>query len=166
MIVRRCFKASSIVPGGGAVEMELSKQLRQYSKTVSGKEQLVINSFAKALEVIPKTIADNAGLDSIEVMNKLRHRHCTCLSYSANPEGKEYGVDINGESGVCNTYESFVWEPVLVKTNAFNAATEAACTILSIDETVRNPKAEQEQQQRRMKKMAPKLGGLKNTKMR
>jgi len=75
MIVRRCFKASSIVPGGGAVEMELSKHLRQFSKSVSGKEQLVINSFAKALEIIPKTIADNAGLDSIEVMNRLRHKH-------------------------------------------------------------------------------------------
>lgn len=50
-------------------------------------------------------------------MNKLRHRHAT-------PEGKLYGVDINGESGVCNTYESFVWEPALVKINALNAATE------------------------------------------
>lgn len=146
--------------------MEISKQLRQYSKSVSGKEQLVINSFAKSLEVIPKTIADNAGLDSIEVMNKLRHRHGTYLTYSANSDGKEFGVDINGESGVCNTYESFVWEPALVKINAFNAATEAACTILSIDETVRNPKSEQETQQRRIKKMAPKLGGLKNTKMK
>jgi len=139
--------------------MELSKHLRHYSKTIEGKEQLVINSFAKALEVIPKIIADNAGLDSIEVMNKLRHKHATV-------EGKEFGVDIVGESGICNTYESFVWEPALVKINALNAATEAACTILSIDETVRNPKAEQEQQQNRIKKMAPKLGGLKNTRMK
>jgi T-complex protein 1 subunit eta len=68
--------------------MELSKQLRHYAKTVEGKEQLVINSFAKALEVIPKIIADNAVLDSIEVMNKLRHRHGTLKDNSATTEGK------------------------------------------------------------------------------
>lgn len=77
MIVRRCFKASTIVAGGGAVEMELSKHLRQHAKKVSGKEQLVINSFAKALEVIPKTIADNAGIDSINVIDSLRKGHLT-----------------------------------------------------------------------------------------
>lgn len=76
MIVRRCFKASNIVPGGGAVEMELSKSLKSQSKSINTKETLVINSFAKALEVIPKTIADNSGLDSIDVMNKLRYKHC------------------------------------------------------------------------------------------
>lgn len=79
MIVRRCFKASNIVPGGGAVEMELSKCLRSHSKNINTKETLVINSFAKALEIIPKTIADNSGLDSIDVMNKLRYKHCKSL---------------------------------------------------------------------------------------
>lgn len=69
-------------------------------------------------------------------------------------------MDINGTSGICNTYDAFIWEPTLVKINALSAATEAASTILSIDETVRNPKSEQEQEQRRMKKMAPRLGGL------
>lgn len=77
-----------------------------------------------------------------------------------NDEGENFGVDVNGPTGITNTYESFVWEPTLVKINALSAATEAACTILSIDETVRNPKSEQEQEQRRMKKMAPRLGGL------
>ena len=62
MIVRRAIKAEYVVPGGGAIEMEISKSLREYSKTVSGKLQLVINAFAKALEIIPRTLADNAGI--------------------------------------------------------------------------------------------------------
>ena len=66
------------------------------------------------------------------------------------------GVDIN--HGVGNSYESFIWEPAVVKINALKAATEAACTILSIDETVRNPKSEQEEQQRRIKKSLPQAG--------
>jgi len=52
------------------------------------------------------------------------------------------GVDVNSSTGTCDTYENFIWEPILVRINALNSACEAACTILSIDETVRNPKAE------------------------
>jgi T-complex protein 1 subunit eta len=66
------------------------------------------------------------------------------------------GIDIN--SGVGDNKLAFVWEPLLVKVNALKAATEAACTILSIDETVRNPKSEQEEQQRRIKKSIPTAG--------
>lgn len=66
------------------------------------------------------------------------------------------GVDI--VSGTGNNKDAFVWEPLLVKVNALKAATEAACTILSIDETVRNPKSEQEEQQRRIKKSIPNAG--------
>lgn len=65
-------KASKIVPGGGAIELEISRLLRLHSRKTEGKIQLVINAFAKALEVIPRTIADNAGHDSISVLNKLR----------------------------------------------------------------------------------------------
>jgi T-complex protein 1 subunit eta len=68
-------------------------------------------------------------------------------------------VDIN--QGVGNNRDAFVWEPLLVKVNALKAATEAACTILSIDETVRNPKSEQEEQQRRIKKSLPTAGRRK-----
>lgn len=63
--------------------------------------------------------------------------------------------------GVANNRDAFVWEPLLVKVNALKAATEAACTILSIDETVRNPKSEQEEQQRRIKKSLPTAGRRK-----
>jgi T-complex protein 1 subunit eta len=136
-VVRRARKqCQSVVAGGGAIEMEISKYLRTYSRTIHGKAQLVVNAYAKALEVIPRTIAQNAGLDSVDILNKLRHKHAQ--------GGTWFGIDIN-TGGVCDTYENFVWEPSLVKTNAIIAATEAACLILSIDETVRNPRSEQEQ---------------------
>lgn len=75
MIVRRCFKTKKVVAGGGAIEMELSKRLKEHAVKIAGKEQLVMNMFAKALEIIPRTIADNAGLDSLDLINKLRNRH-------------------------------------------------------------------------------------------
>lgn len=139
MIVRRAVKNAAIVPGGGAVDMEVSKVLRNYSRTLMGKEQLFINAFAKALEVIPRQLCDNAGFDSTEALNKLRQKHA-----SETGEGKHFGVDID-TGGVCDTYKTFVWEPVIVKRNALQAATEATCLILSVDETVRNPASEQEQ---------------------
>ena len=75
MIVRRAIKAYAVVAGGGAIEMELSRYLREYLKSISGKQQLVINAFAKALEVIPRTLADNSGMDSTDTLNKLRQKH-------------------------------------------------------------------------------------------
>ena len=140
--------------GGGAIEMELSRFLRNYARTIQGKEQLIINAYAKAMEVIPRTIAENAGLDSIDVMNKLRQKH------AQGNEGKFFGVDVNSNSGFGNNYVNFVWEPIQVRQNAFIAATEAACTILSIDETVRNPKSEEQQRKKPMGKMAPQMPGL------
>ncbi|RNF08597.1 T-complex protein 1 subunit eta [Trypanosoma conorhini] len=135
-IVKRAYKTGSVVGGGGAVEMELSKVLREYSRTIRGKEQMVIGGFARALEVIPRQLSENAGHDSTDTLNKLRQKH-----YMAGNSGKWYGVDIiNG--GVCDTFERFVWEPTLVKRNAIQSATEAACLILSIDETVTNPESE------------------------
>ena len=61
--------------GGGAIEIELSKYLRDYSRTVAGKEQLIIAAVAKALEVIPRQLCDNAGFDSTNVLNRLREKH-------------------------------------------------------------------------------------------
>jgi len=136
MIVRRARKHSAVVAGGGAIEMELSKFLREHARTIQGKQQLIISAFAKALEIIPRQVAANAGFDSTDILNLLRQKH-------AQPDGsgKWYGVDINNE-GICDTYESFVWEPSLVRLNAITAATEAACLILSIDETVKNAESE------------------------
>ncbi|XP_067138728.1 T-complex protein 1 subunit eta [Centruroides vittatus] len=132
MIVRRAMKNDAVVAGGGAIEMELSKYLRDYSRTVAGKQQLLIGAMAKALEVIPRQLCDNAGFDATNILNKLRQKHAT--------GGQWYGVDIFNED-ITDNYESCVWEPAVVKINALIAATEAACLILSVDETIKNPKS-------------------------
>lgn len=137
MIVRRAMKNSHIVAGGGANDMEISRHLRAYAHSIEGKAQLFINAYAKAMEIIPRQLCDNAGFDATDVLNRLRQKHA-----SADGEGQNFGVDVN-TGGVVDTYDSFVWEPSMVKINALQAATEAACLVLSIDETVKNPKAEQ-----------------------
>ncbi|KMZ74086.1 T-complex protein 1 subunit eta [Zostera marina] len=134
MIVRRAMKNSSVVPGGGAIDMEISRYLRHHARTIAGKSQLFINSYAKALEVIPRQLCDNAGFDATDVLNKLRQKH-------ASSDGANFGVDVN-TGGIADSFANFVWEPSVVKINAINAATEAACLILSVDETVKNPKSE------------------------
>lgn len=75
MIVLRAIKTHAVVAGGGAIEMELSRHLREHTRTIKGKTQLVIHGYAKALEVIPKQLADNSGMDSTDVLNKLRQAH-------------------------------------------------------------------------------------------
>lgn len=104
MIVRRCFKTNKVVAGGGATEMELSKGLKEYAVKISGKEQLVMNMFAKALEIIPKCIADNAGMDSLDIINKLRHKHA-----KKGDQNMYIGVDVT--NGVADNFKNFVWEP-------------------------------------------------------
>lgn len=136
MIVRRAIKNNLVVAGGGATEMELSKYLRVHSRTIEGKQQLIIGAYAKAFEVIPRQLCDNAGFDATDILNKLRMKHAQ--------GGVWYGVDINNET-IADNYEAFVWEPALVKTNAIAAATEAACLILSVDETVKNAQSEKPQ---------------------
>ncbi|KAJ7960392.1 T-complex protein 1 subunit eta [Quillaja saponaria] len=127
MIVRRALKNSTVVAGGGAIDMEISRYLRQHARTIAGKAQLFINSYAKALEVIPRQLCDNAGFDATDVLNKLRQKHAL-----PSGEGAPYGVDIN-TGGIADSFANFVWEPAVVKINAINAATEAACLILSVD---------------------------------
>ncbi|ONK80282.1 uncharacterized protein A4U43_C01F15910 [Asparagus officinalis] len=137
MIVRRALKNSTVVAGGGAIDMEISRYLRLHARTIAGKSQLFINSYAKAFEVIPRQLSDNAGFDATDVLNKLRQKH-------ASGDGANFGVDIN-TGGIADSFANFVWEPSVVKINAINAATEAACLILSVDETVKNPKSESAQ---------------------
>ena len=114
-------------------QMEISKFLRDHSRTIMGKQQLIVGSVAKALEIIPRQICDNAGLDATDVLNKLRMRHAQGDLWA--------GVDVDSE-GVQDNMKAFVWEPALVKTNALSSAVDAACLILSVDETVRNPQSE------------------------
>lgn len=75
MIVRRAIKNDAVVAGGGAIEMELSKYLRDYARSIAGKEQLIISAMAKALEIIPRQLCDNAGFDATNILNKLRQKH-------------------------------------------------------------------------------------------
>lgn len=95
---------------------------------------MVISAFAKALEVIPRQLSDNAGFDATDILNKLRQKHAM--------GEKWFGVDMTSES-VADNFELFVWEPALVKVNMITSATEAACLILSVDETIKNPQAQQ-----------------------
>jgi T-complex protein 1 subunit eta len=132
MIVRRAIKNDAVVAGGGAIEMELSKYLRDYSKSVAGKEQLIIAAMAQALEIIPRQLCDNAGFDATNILNKLRQKHAQNNCW--------YGVDILAED-VADNFAACVWEPAVVKINAITAASEATCLILSVDETVKNPRA-------------------------
>merc|ERR1719456_1898182 len=136
MIVRRAMRNTKVVGGGGAIEMELSRFLREYARTISGKQQLIINYYARALECIPVTLAQNSGGDSTHILNQLRTKHA-----AAGVEGRWFGVDCMNCS-IVDTFSNYIWEPVIVKESALNAATEAACLILSIDETVKNPESE------------------------
>ncbi|KAI8774907.1 T-complex protein 1 subunit eta [Biomphalaria glabrata] len=135
MIVRRAMKNDSVVAGGGAIEMELSSYLREQSRTIQGKEQLLIAAYAKALEVIPRQLCDNAGFDATNILNKLRQKHASGSKWS--------GVNILQED-ISDNFEAFVWEPSVVKINALTAASEATCLILSVDETIKNPKSAQD----------------------
>ncbi|TGO12055.1 hypothetical protein BTUL_0095g00130 [Botrytis tulipae] len=137
MIVKRAIKNTTIVAGGGACEMEVSAYLHHYAdNNIRNKQQAIIKSFAKALEVIPRQLCDNAGFDATDILNKLRVEHRKGNVWA--------GVDFIGE-GIRDNMEAFVWEPALVKVNAIQAATEASCLILSVDETIKNEESQQPQ---------------------
>ena len=116
-----------LVPGGGAPEVELALRLRAYASTVGGREQLAIESFADAMEIIPKTLAENAGLDQIDTLVALR---------SAHEKGvKSAGLDMDTGKPV-DMLKLGVVEPLRVKTQAINSAAEAAVMILRIDDVI------------------------------
>jgi thermosome len=116
-----------LVAGGGAPEVELALRLRAYASTVGGREQLAIESFADAMEVIPKTLAENAGLDQIDTLVALR---------SAHEKGmKTAGLDMDTGKPV-DMLKLGVVEPLRVKTQAISSATEAAVMILRIDDVI------------------------------
>lgn len=138
MIVRRALKNDAIVAGGGAIEMEISKFLRDYSRTIAGKEQMIVAALARSFEVIPRQLCENAGFDATDILNKLRQKH--------SEGGLWFGVDINRED-IADNYLATVWEPAIVKINSITAASEAACLILSIDETIKAPRSGQGESQ-------------------
>ena len=124
-----------IVPGGGAPEVEAAKAVRQLAAKVSGREQYAIEAFANALEAVPKTLAENAGLDAVDILTELRHMH------ESREDGWKYGIDaFSGK--VADMVALNVVEPLVVKTQAYKAAVEATSMILRIDEIIAASKIE------------------------
>ncbi len=117
----------SIVAGGGSPEIELALRLREYASTLKGREQLAVAKFAEAFEIIPQTLAENAGLDPIDKLVELRSQH--------EQGNKNMGLDVY-TGKVIDMYENDVLEPLRIKTQAINAATEATVMILRIDDVV------------------------------
>ena len=142
--VADAIKDGRIVAGGGAVEIELAKHLRKYAQKVGGKEQLAIEAFAKALEGLVTSLVENAGLDPIDMIMKLRAAH-------EKDDRKWIGINVfTGD--LANMLELGVIEPVSVKANALKAGTEAATIILRIDDVIAASKIEKEEKEKETKK--------------
>ncbi|VEU24073.1 DEKNAAC105246 [Brettanomyces naardenensis] len=124
-VIRCLVKERALIAGGGAPEIEVSRQLLKEVHSLSGVEQLCFTEFALALEVIPTTLAENAGLNPIELVTELRNRH-------ENGE-KEAGISVR-RSGATNTYNEHVLQPVLVNTSAITLSSETVKSILRIDD--------------------------------
>ena len=117
-----------MVPGGGAIEMEVAKEVRSYARKVGGREQLAIEAFADALEVIPKTLAENAGLDTLDTMVAMKAAH-------EKKDGLSMGVNVF-EGGVADMMKDGVVEPLVVKLQAIKSGIEVTSMILRIDDVV------------------------------
>ena len=127
MVVKDVIEKPEIVAGGGAPEAVLASFLKDWSERFEGRQQLAINKFAEALEIIPLTIAENAGMDPIDTMVKLR---------SKQSEGKKWsGIDAK-EGRVADMLSKNIVEPVVVKEQIIKSATEAASMILRIDDVI------------------------------
>jgi thermosome len=125
--VTSAVKHGKVVGGGGATEVELAQELRDYADSVGGREQLAINAFADALEVIPRTLAENAGFDPIDSLVELRNQH----------DSGEEMAGLNVSSGESEElYEQGVVEPRQTKTQAVQSASESAEMILRIDDVI------------------------------
>ncbi|EDO05416.1 putative t-complex protein 1 alpha subunit [Babesia bovis T2Bo] len=136
--VSRALEKDSLVPGGGCVETALSLHLEAYSRTLASREQMAIAEFAESLLVIPKTLALNAALDATELVSKLRALHAKAQSESATPEDKEckwYGISL-ADGELRNNLKAGILEATVSKIKSIKFATEAAVTILRIDELV------------------------------
>jgi thermosome len=127
-VVSDVVENNKIVAGGGAVEIEVAKELRRYATKVGGREQLAVEAFADAMEAIPRALAENAGLEPIDVLVDLRSAH-------EKEDGKYKGINVfNGK--VENSLENGVIEPVVVKEQAIKSAAESASMILRIDDVI------------------------------
>jgi len=125
--VSSAVKDGKVVSGGGAIEMEIAKRLRQYAKTLGGREQLAVEEFASALEFIPETLAENAGLDPVNVMTELKQKH-------ESGHAKD-GINLFNNK-VEDCLAAGIVEPVRVKLQAIASSSEVATMILRIDDVL------------------------------
>ncbi|MEK0338026.1 MAG: thermosome subunit alpha, partial [Nitrosopumilus sp.] len=116
-----------VVPGGGAIEIELARRLREFGQSLSGRERLAVEEFASALEFIPITLAENAGIDPIDILTELKSRH----------DAGERNAGLNlFENKVDNVLEAKIIEPYKIKSQAISSASEVAIMILRIDDVI------------------------------
>ena len=126
-VVRDVVQEPKVLAGGGSPEIEVAKALREYSESLAGKEQLAVQAYAEAIEAVPITLAENAGLDPIDIISELRARH---------EKGELWaGIDVL-EGDVKDMRELEVYEPLAVKKQIIKSATEAASMILKIDDVI------------------------------
>ncbi|MEM3004025.1 MAG: thermosome subunit beta, partial [Candidatus Bathyarchaeia archaeon] len=126
-VVRDVVREPQIVAGGGAPELEVAAQIKRWAEKLTGKEQLAVISYAEALESIPMTLAENAGLDPIHILVELRARH---------EKGERWaGVDVY-DGKVKDMSKINIYEPLAVKTQVVKSASEAASMILKIDDVI------------------------------
>jgi thermosome len=126
-VVAVMIEDEKMVAGGGSPEIELALRLREFGSTLTGREQLAVMKFADALEIIPRTLAENAGLDPIDKLVELRSSH----------ENGNKDVGLNVYTGIAeDMWKNGVIEPLRVKTQAINSATETAIMILRIDDVL------------------------------
>ncbi len=125
--VAAALKVGKIVAGAGAVEIEVAKELRQFATSLSGREQLAVLAFADSIEVIPRTLAENAGLDPIDLLTELKAQH---------DAGKKWaGIDVHAGK-VMDAWKAGVIEPLKIKTQAIKSAAEVSELILRIDDVI------------------------------
>jgi thermosome len=130
-VVRDVVQVPKIVAGGGAPEMEIARALRGYAETLPGREQLAVRSFGEAMEIVPLTLGENAGLDPIDLLLELRTRH---------EKGEKWaGVDVL-KGKIKDMRELEVFEPLAVKKQTIKSATEAATMILRVDDVIASGK--------------------------
>ena len=127
-VISDVIENNKVVPGGGAVEIEIAKELRKYATKVGGREQLAIEAFADAVEVIPRTLAENAGLEPIDILVQLRSIH-------DKEDGKNQGINIY-QGKLQDSIKNGVIEPIVVKEQAIKSSAESAAMILRIDDVI------------------------------
>ncbi len=123
---------AKVLPGGGAIEAELASRIRGFANKVGGREQLAIEAFARALEVIPRTLAENAGMDPINTLIQLKAEH--------EKGNKNFGIDVEGNK-ISDSIKRGVFDPLKVKKHAFEGALEVATMILRIDDVIASKKS-------------------------